>query len=65
MRVVWVSDHLVVCAISDNPLVLAILYLEFVNELRFKVVRILADEELGSFAEAAHLLCVIRATLML
>ena len=65
MRVIRVSDHLVVGTVGDYPLVLTVFDLETVHELRLKLVWVLVDEELGSFAEGLHARCMVRAFLVL
>ena len=65
MRVVRISDHLIVRAVRYDPLILAILYFEFIDELGLEVVRIFANEILGPIAELAHFLCMISTAFML
>ena len=51
VRVVRVPNHLIVCSIGDDPLILAIFDLERVDKLLFEGVRVLADEELRLLTE--------------
>ena len=65
MRVVFVSDDFIVCAIGHDPLVLTILDPEGVNELLFELSGVLTDEELWSLVEASHSFQVECAPLVL
>ncbi len=65
MRVIGISNHFIIGAIRNHPLVLAILRPESVNKLLCKLLRILLHEELRSLVEGAHPGEVIAGFLML
>jgi hypothetical protein len=49
-----VPDDFIVSAIGNDPLILAILNLESIDELTLKGVRVLGNEVLGTFIERTH-----------
>ena len=65
MRVIGVTNHLIVGSIGNDPLILSIFDFECVDELLFESMRVFTDKVLRTLAEVRHALRMISAPLML